>query len=108
MTRADTRMEMAQPRMAMSARIAELNLNSGRIPKPSNAGIHGKVEKIIPSPRKRQPEKARIVVDLPEKPRYRALRIENELIDEHGRDVKVKKGARVEITVTPKAASPRK
>ena len=92
----------------MSARIAELNLNSARILERSSASMPGKVEKIIPSPRKSQPEKAQIAVDLPEKHRYRDLRIENELTDEHGRDVKLKKGALVEITVTSRAASPRK
>jgi uncharacterized protein YfaS (alpha-2-macroglobulin family) len=107
-TRADTKKEMAQPRMAMSARIAELNLNSARIPEPPSASMSGKVEKVIPSPRKSQPEKAQIAVDLPEKHRYRDLRIENELTDEHGREVKLKKGAQVEVTVTSKPASPRK
>jgi hypothetical protein len=108
MTLAETTKEMAQPRMAMSARIAELNLNSARMPEPPSASMLGKVEKIIPSARKRQPEKAQISVDLPEKHRYRNVRIENELIDEHGYDVKLKKGARDEITVTSKAASPRR
>jgi len=107
-TRADIKREMAQPRMAMSARIAELTLNSVRIRELSSASMPGKVEKMIPSPRKSQPEKAQIAVDLPEKPRYRDPRIENELIDEHGRDMKLKKGALVEISVTSKTASSRK
>jgi hypothetical protein len=107
-TRADTKKEMAQPRMALSARIAELNLNCARIPEQPSASMSGKVDKVIPSSRKSQPEKAQIAVDIPEKHRYRNLRIENELTDEHGRDVKLKKGAQVEITVTSKAASPRK
>jgi hypothetical protein len=32
--------------------------------------------------------------------RYRSLRIENALTNEHGDDVKLKKGAHVEVTVT--------
>jgi len=107
-TRADIKREMAQPRMAMSARIAELTLNSVRIRELSSASMPGRAEKIIPSPRKSQPEKAQIAVDLTEKPRYRDPRIENELIDEHGRDMKLKKGALVEISVTSKTASSRK
>jgi hypothetical protein len=37
--------------------------------------------------------------------RYRDLRIENALTDEHGDDVKLKKGTRVEVTIT---AEPKK
>jgi hypothetical protein len=43
-------------------------------------------------------------VDGPDR-RYRDLRIENVLTDEHGDDVKLKKGAHVEVTV---ASDPRK
>lgn len=60
------------------------------------------------SPGKNQPEKAQIAIDLAEKHWHRDLRIENEVRDEHGRDVKLRKGARLEITVTSKAVSPRK
>ena len=59
----------------------------------------GTVDKIIPSPRPSQPEKAQIAVDVADH-RYRDLRIENALTDENGDDVKLKKGARVEVTVT--------
>jgi hypothetical protein len=66
----------------------------------------GIVDKIIPSPRPNQPEKAQIAVDGADH-RYRDLRIENTLTDEHGDDVSLKKGARVEVTVTaePKTSS---
>jgi hypothetical protein len=107
-TRAETKKEMAQPRMALSARIAEMNLRSARIPEPANARIPGKAEKVIPSPRKSQPEKAQIAIDLPEKHPHRDLLIDNELIDEHRNDVNLKKGAQVEIAVASTAASPRK
>jgi hypothetical protein len=64
----------------------------------------GTVDKIIPSPRPSQPEKAQIAVDGADQ-RHRDLRFENILTDEHGDDVKLKKGAHVEVTVTaePKA-----
>ena len=98
-TRASVRKEMAKPRMARSARIAELNLDTARIPEQPSATMPGTVDKIIPSPRPSQPEKAQIAVDGADH-RYRDLRIENTLTDEHGDDVKLKKGAHVEVTVT--------
>lgn len=91
--------EVAQPRVARSARIAHLNLDTSRIPKAPSAVLPGTVDKIIPSTRRSQPEKAQIAVDGPDR-RYRDLRIENSLTDEHGDDVKLKKGAHVEVTVT--------
>ena len=90
---------MAKPRMARSARIAELNLDTTRIPEQPSATMPGTVDKIIPSPRPSQPEKAQIAVDGADH-RYRDLRIENTLTDENGDDVKLKKGAHVEVTVT--------
>jgi hypothetical protein len=52
-----------------------------------------------PAPRTNLPEKAQIAVVGAPRP-YRDLRIENTLTDEHGDDVRLKKGAHVEITVT--------
>jgi hypothetical protein len=92
---------MAKPRMARSARIAELNLDTARIREQPSTTMPGTVEKIIPSRRPSQPEKAQIAVDRTD-PRHRDLRIENTLTDEHGDDVKFKKGAQVEVTVTAK------
>jgi hypothetical protein len=97
--RASITKEMAEPRMARSAKIAELNLNTARVPEQPSATMPGTVDKIIPSPRPSQPEKAQIAVDVADH-RYRDLRIENALTDENGDDVKLKKGARVEVTVT--------
>lgn len=57
------------------------------------------VETIIPSPRPSQPERALIAVDWADR-RPQHLRIENDLTDEHGDEVKLKKGAHVEVTVT--------
>jgi hypothetical protein len=91
--------EMAKPRMTRSARIAELKLDTARISEPPSTTMPGTVKKIIPSPRLGQPEKAQIAVDGADQ-RYRDLRFENTLTDEHGEDVKLKKGAHVEITVT--------
>jgi hypothetical protein len=59
--------------------------------------MSGTVEKIVPSSRPSQPEQVQIAVDGAE-PGYRYLRIENALIDEHGDDVKLKKGTHVEMT----------
>jgi hypothetical protein len=100
-TAASVRKEMAKPRMSRSARIAELSLDSARIVEQPSAVIPGIVDRLIPSSRPSQPEKAQIAVggaDLG----YRDLRIENSLIDEHGEEVSLKKGAHVEITITAK------
>jgi hypothetical protein len=91
--------EMAKPRMAKSAKIAELKLNVMRIPEPPSTTIPGTVKKIIPSPRPSQPEKAQITVAGSDH-RHRNLRFENTLTDEHGEDVKLKKGAHVNVTIT--------
>ena len=98
-TRASVTKEMAKPRMARSARIAELNLDTARIPEQPSATMSGTVDKIIPSLRPSQPEKAQIAVEGADH-RDQDLRIENTLTDEHGDDVKLKKGAHVEVTVT--------
>ena len=63
--------------------------------------MSGTVDKIIPSPQPSQAEQANIIVDVPDK-RYRNLRIENTLTDEHGDDVSLKKGAQVDVTLTSK------
>jgi hypothetical protein len=98
-THAEVKKEMAKPRMARSARIAELNLNTARNIEQPSTTIPGTVKKIIPSPRTNLPEKAQIAVVGAPRP-HRDLRIENTLTDEHGDDVRLKKGAHVEITVT--------
>jgi hypothetical protein len=90
--------EMALPRMSKSARIAEQNLDAARIPEQPGTIIPGTVDKLIPSPRPNQVDKAQISIEGDHG--YRDLRIENSLTDEHGDEVKLKKGAHVEITVT--------
>jgi hypothetical protein len=105
MTRAGVEEEMAKPRMARSARIAALNLDTARIPEQPSATLPGTVEKLIPSPGPTQPEKAQIAIDGADRS-YRDLRIENTLTDEHGDDVKLKKGAHVDVTVTTDPKTP--
>ena len=98
-TRVSVRQEMAKPRMARSARIAERNLDPARIPHQPSITFPGSVNKIIPSLGTSQPEKAQIAVDGADQ-RYRYLRFSNLLTDENGDDVKLKKGAHVHITIT--------
>jgi hypothetical protein len=90
---------MVKPRMARSAKIAELKLDTTRIPEQPSITMPGTVEKIIVSRWPNQPEKAQIAVDGAGRP-HRNLRFENTLTDEHGDDVRLKKGARVEVTIT--------
>jgi hypothetical protein len=82
-TRASVRKEMAKPRTARSARIAELDLDTARNPEQPSTTMPGTVNKVIPSPRANLPEKAQIAVAGAPRP-YRDLRIENTLTDEHG------------------------
>jgi hypothetical protein len=102
---ASVKKEMAKPHMARSAKIAELNLDPDRIPERPSVTMPGIVNRIIPSPCARRPEKAQIAVDGADR-LYRDLRIENSLLDEHGDDVKLIKGARVEVTVSSRARVP--
>ncbi len=92
--------EMALPRMSKSARIAELNLNKARISERPRTTIPGTVDKLIPSPRLSQVAQISMEGDHG----YRDLRVENLLTDEHGDEVKLKKGAHVDVTVTPEDA----
>jgi hypothetical protein len=101
-THASVKKEMSKPRMARSAKIAELNLDTSRISEQPSTTIPGIVDKIISSPRASQSEKAQIAVDGTDQ-QHRNLRIDNILTDEHGDDVKLKKGALVDVTVTAKA-----
>ena len=99
--RASIRKEMAKPRMAKSVRKAELNLDAERVPGQPRVTLPGTVNKIIASLRGIKPEKAQIAVAGADD-RYRDLRIENTLTDGNGNEVRLKKGAHVEVTVTAK------
>lgn len=68
-----------------------------QVEKPSTR-VPGTVEKIIPSPDPKQPEKAEIVLHDGD-PLYREIRIENKLKDETGEEVGLKPGVEVEVTV---------
>ncbi len=61
--------------------------------------LPGTVEKIIPAIGRIVPEKAQIAVDGAD-PLYGEIRIDNNLQDETGKEVKLKKGAEVEVTIT--------
>src|SRR5580692_13201661 len=97
-TYSSVKKEMAKPRMSKSARIAERNIDSARVPEQQSATMPGTIVKIIP-PRPSRPEKAQIAIDRADHAR-RDLRIENSLTNENGDEVKLKKGAHVEVTVS--------
>jgi len=65
--------------------------------KPS-ATLPGTVEKIIKSPHPSEPEKAQITVEGADE-LYKEIRIVNNLTDENGDEVRLKQGAKVEVTV---------
>jgi len=90
---------MAKSPMARSAQIAELKRDTTRIPRRATMTLSGTVDKIIPSSDPNRADKANVRVDEADK-LYRDLRIDNILLDEHGDDVSLKKGAHVEVTIT--------
>ena len=101
--RASVTKEMAEPRMSRSAQIVEHNMDSSRIVEPPSVTMPGTVDKII-SPRPTQQGKAQIKVAGADR-HHRELRIKNVLTDENGEDVRLKKGAHVELTI---ASEPKK
>jgi hypothetical protein len=100
-THARVKQEMAKPRTARSAKIAELKLATERVPESPSTILSGTVNKIIRSPIAGEADNAQIIVDVPDK-QYQELRIENSLTDEHGDEVRLKKGSRVDVTVRAK------
>jgi uncharacterized protein YfaS (alpha-2-macroglobulin family) len=64
--------------------------------KKSKTTRPGTVEKIIKSPYPQVPEKAEIAVEGADH-LYREIRIENTLVDEKGKKVKLKEGAVVDV-----------
>ena len=70
--------------------------------------LPGTVEKIIPTKYSVEPEKAEISVDGAD-PLYKEIRIENTLQDEEGKDVGLKPGAQVDVTIEaePEATKPK-
>jgi hypothetical protein len=98
-TRANVKNEMAKPRISKSAKKMERILDTTRILEHPRTSMPGTVDKLIASRRRSGAGKAQIAVEHTGR-RYRKLRIENSLTDEHGDEVKLKKGAHVEVTVT--------
>jgi hypothetical protein len=90
--------------MSRSAKIAALTLDRKRVRLPPSVSLPGTVDRIIPAKRSNKSEKAQIGVDGADQ-LYRKLRIDNALVDEHGDDVKLKRGAHVEVTVAAEAKS---
>jgi hypothetical protein len=90
--------EMALPRITKSARIAELELDSARVLQKPRTVMPGTVDKIIQFRTPRLRETAQISIE--GEPKYREIRFENSLTDEHGDEVKLEKGGHVEVTVT--------
>src|ERR1700688_1405973 len=97
-TYASVKKELAKPRMSKSARIAELNLDTARIPEQPSTTMSWTVDKIISSRRPSQPEKAQIAVDVTNH-WHRELRIDNSLTDDYSNYVILHKVAHVEATV---------
>jgi len=62
-TRASVNKKMAKPHLVKCARIAEQKLDAARISQQASVTMLGTVEKVSPSSRPRQPEKALIGVD---------------------------------------------
>ena len=80
------------------------------MPEKPNITLPGTVERIIKPPDPREPEKAQINIQQGADPLYKEIRIENSLTDEEGNEVKLKKGATVEVTVeaSPSGIIPKK
>jgi len=74
------------------------------MPEKPNIKLPANVEKIIQSPDPRMPEKAQISIERGADPLYQEIRIENSLTDENGKPVKLKEGAKVEVTVEANAS----
>lgn len=69
------------------------------MPEKPSVTLPGTVEKIITPPDPSEPEKAQINIQEGADPLYKEIRIENALTDENGKEVKLKRGAKVEVTV---------
>ena len=91
-TLASVKKEMAQPRVAASARISE----------PRGVSLPGIVDKIIPAVGGKQAEKAQIAIRGPAN-LYRELRIENTLQNDVGDAVSPKLGSRVKVIIEAKS-----
>jgi hypothetical protein len=91
--------EMANPRVARSAREPERNLGTARNPEQPVATLAGRAGKIIPSSHPNGSENVLIGVDGIDSG-YRDGLIKNSLADENGDKVRLKKRAHVEVAIT--------
>jgi hypothetical protein len=73
-------------------------LKGERMTDKPNVTLPGKVEKIIHSVHPDGPETAEISIEGADT-LYKEIRIENSLTDENGNEVRLKKGADVDVTV---------
>ena len=71
--------------------------------KPS-ATLPGTVEEIMKSPLQGEPERAQILIEGVDHS-YQEIRIENTLIDENAEEVRLKPGAKVQVTVRSRTVS---
>ena len=78
-----------------------------KVPDKPSVTLPGTVEKLIPAIGG-EPEKAQIVVEAADD-LYREVRVENTLQDSNGKQVGLKKGAEVEVTIEadPKDTKPK-
>lgn len=79
------------------------------MPEKPSVKLPATVDKIIKSPDPKMPEKAQINIEEGADPLYQEIRIENSLTDGNGKPVKLKEGAKVEVTVeaTPSGIIPK-
>lgn len=91
-------METALPRVSKSVQLTELESDAARIFQEPKTIIPDAVDKIIQFRTPRLRETAQISIE--GEYGYRRLRVENSLTAEHGDEVKLEKGTRVEVTVT--------
>jgi hypothetical protein len=96
-TRESIKKEMAKPRVAKSARTAELNLAAERVPGQASTTVPGTVDKIIAN----QPEKAQTGV-AGDDDRHQISVSKITSIDGNGDKARRKKGAHIEPTITAK------
>jgi hypothetical protein len=75
------------------------------MPENPSVTLPGTVRKIILPANPMEPEKAQIDIEEGADPLYKEIRIENSLTDENGREVKLTKGAKVEVTVEAPSGS---
>jgi hypothetical protein len=85
----------------MASRLAHVGREKHVTEKPTekpNVTLPGKVEKIIQPASPSEPEKAEISIEGADT-LYKEIRIENRLTDKNGKEVRLKKGADVDVTL---------